>query len=100
MEGMTVPELVEAVKTAYSQILHDPLVDVDLTDFQKPFFVVSGQVTKPGQYDLRSDTTIFGGHCDRRRSAAHGKNAGAFLSANLAWVSRSEEDQSESHAER
>ncbi len=59
VEGMTVPELVEAVKTAYSQILHDPLVDVDLTDFQKPFFVVSGQVTKPGQYDLRSDTTIL-----------------------------------------
>jgi polysaccharide export outer membrane protein len=30
---------------------------VDLKDFQKPFFVVSGQVAKPGQYDLRYDTT-------------------------------------------
>jgi protein involved in polysaccharide export with SLBB domain len=36
VEGMSVPELVEAIKSSYSQILHDPLVDVDLTDFQKP----------------------------------------------------------------
>jgi polysaccharide export outer membrane protein len=58
VEGMTVPEVGEALKTTYSKILHDPVIDVDLTDFQKPFFVVSGQVTKPGQYDLRYDTTI------------------------------------------
>ena len=31
---------------------------MDLLDFQKPFFVVSGQVTKPGQYDLRADITV------------------------------------------
>ena len=30
---------------------------MDLKDFQKPFFVVTGQVAKPGQYDLRYDTT-------------------------------------------
>jgi polysaccharide export outer membrane protein len=58
IEGMTVPEVVEAVKKAYSTTLHDPIVDVDLTDFQKPFFVVNGQVGKPGQYDLRYDTTV------------------------------------------
>jgi polysaccharide export outer membrane protein len=58
VQGMTVPELVEAIKKAYEHILHDPIVDVDLVDFQKPFFVVSGQVTKPGQYDLRADITV------------------------------------------
>ena len=58
VEGMTVPQLTDAVKAAYSKILHDPIVDVDLTDFQKPFFVVAGQVTKPGQYDLRADITV------------------------------------------
>ena len=31
---------------------------MDLKDFQKPFFVVTGQVAKPGQYDLRYDTTV------------------------------------------
>ena len=58
VQGMTVPEVVGAIKGAYVNILHDPIVDVDLVDFQKPFFVVSGQVTKPGQYDLRADLTV------------------------------------------
>ena len=56
--GMTVPEVVAAVKKAYASILHDPIVDVDLKDFQKPFFVALGQVGKPGQYDLRYDMTV------------------------------------------
>jgi|HubBroStandDraft_1064217.scaffolds.fasta_scaffold229884_1 polysaccharide biosynthesis/export protein len=58
VQGMTVPELVEALKKAYVKVLHDPIIDVDLVDFQKPFFVVSGQVNKPGQYDLRADITV------------------------------------------
>jgi polysaccharide export outer membrane protein len=56
--GLTAPELVLAVKKAYTGILHDPIVNVDVTDFQKPFFTVSGQVGKPGQYELRSDITV------------------------------------------
>jgi polysaccharide biosynthesis/export protein len=56
--GLTVPEAVEAIKKAYTGVLHDPIIDVDLTDFQKPYFVVLGQVGKPGQYDLRYDMTI------------------------------------------
>ena len=58
VQGMTVPEIIEAVKQAYSSVLHNPIIDVDLADFQKPFFVVGGQVGKPGQYDLRHDTTV------------------------------------------
>jgi polysaccharide export outer membrane protein len=58
VQGMTVPDLVEALKKAYAKILHEPIIDVDLKDFQKPFFVVSGQVGKPGQYDLRYDATV------------------------------------------
>jgi polysaccharide biosynthesis/export protein len=58
VQGLTVRELVEAVKKAYAQVLHDPIVDVDLADFQKPFFTVLGQVGKPGQYDLRYDVTV------------------------------------------
>jgi polysaccharide export outer membrane protein len=58
VQGMTVPELVVALKKAYAGILHDPIIDVDLTDFQKPLFTVSGQVGKPGQYELRADITV------------------------------------------
>ena len=56
--GLTAPELALAIKKAYTGILNDPIVDVDIQDFQKPFFTVSGQVGKPGQYELRSDITI------------------------------------------
>jgi polysaccharide biosynthesis/export protein len=58
VQGMTVPQVVDAVKKAYATTLHDPIVDVDLKDFQKPYFVALGQVGKPGQYDLRYDMTI------------------------------------------
>jgi polysaccharide biosynthesis/export protein len=58
VQEMTVPEVIETLKKAYSKILRDPIIDVDLKDFQKPFFIVLGQVYKPGQYDLRYDTTV------------------------------------------
>jgi polysaccharide export outer membrane protein len=57
-QGLTVPELVLAAKKAYDGVLHDPIINVDVTDFQKPFFTVSGQVAKPGQYELRADITV------------------------------------------
>ncbi len=58
IQGMTVPEVAEAVKKAYTGILNNPIVNVDLEDYQKPSFTVSGQVGKPGQYDLRTETTV------------------------------------------
>lgn len=58
VQGLTVPELVEELKKAYTGVLHNPVINVDLKDFQKPFFTVSGQVGKPGKYDLRSNITI------------------------------------------
>lgn len=58
IQGLTVPQVAEAIKKAYSGILHDPIIDVSLIDFQRPFYIVSGQVNKPGQYDLRYDTTV------------------------------------------
>jgi polysaccharide export outer membrane protein len=56
--GQTLPELTETVKVAYSKILHDPVIAVSLRDFEKPFFIAAGQVSKPGKYDLRSDLTV------------------------------------------
>jgi protein involved in polysaccharide export with SLBB domain len=58
VQGLTVPEMIEAIKKAYSKTLHDPIVDVDLIDFQRAYFVALGQVAKPGQYDLRYDMTV------------------------------------------
>jgi polysaccharide export outer membrane protein len=58
IEGMTVPEVVDALKKAYTGVLHDPIINVDLIDFQKPYFTVSGQVGKPGEYELRHETNL------------------------------------------
>jgi polysaccharide export outer membrane protein len=58
VEGLSVPEVIGAIKKAYAKVLHDPLIDVLLTDFEKPYFIAGGQVEKPGKYDLRGDTTV------------------------------------------
>jgi polysaccharide biosynthesis/export protein len=58
VEGQTVPELTETLKTAYGNILRDPVIAIALKDFEKPYFIAAGQVTKPGKYDLRSELTV------------------------------------------
>jgi polysaccharide biosynthesis/export protein len=57
LEGLTTQESVLAVQAAYSKILHDPLLTIELKDFNKPYFIVGGQVSKPGKFDLRGYTT-------------------------------------------
>lgn len=60
-EGLTIPELTQQIQHAYSGILHDPIITIELKDFDKPYFVATGQVGKPGKYDLRSDLTVTEG---------------------------------------
>lgn len=57
-ENLTVPELQAAVRRAYTGVLHDPEVTVVLKDFDKPSFIAAGEVTHPGKYELRADTTV------------------------------------------
>lgn len=56
--GRTIPGLTKAIEHAYAAILHDPVVTINLTNFEKPFFIVSGQVAKPGKYNLRTQLTV------------------------------------------
>jgi len=58
VEDKTLPELRGAIRLAYRDILHDPVITVSLKDFDKPFFIAAGQVGHPGKYELRSDTTL------------------------------------------
>lgn len=58
VEGQTVPELTETLKAAYAKTLHDPVITVTLKDFDKPYFIASGQVAKPGKYELRGPLTV------------------------------------------
>lgn len=74
VQGQTVPEVIDTLKRAYAGILHDPVISVVLRDFEKPYFIASGQVGKPGKYDLRGSTSatqavaIAGGFVDFAKS--------------------------------
>lgn len=57
LAGLTTAESAAAVKAAYAKVLHDPIVTVALKDFNKPYFIVNGQVKSPGKFDLRGATT-------------------------------------------
>ena len=56
--GLTVPEITETLRTAYRKILQNPAIAIVLKDFEKPYFTISGQVGRPGKYELRGDTTV------------------------------------------
>jgi polysaccharide biosynthesis/export protein len=61
VEGETVPELTEAVRQSYAKIVCEQVITVVLKDFDKPYFIASGQVAHPGKFDLRGDTTVIQG---------------------------------------
>jgi polysaccharide export outer membrane protein len=57
--GLTVPELTKTLESTYGKILAKPVITVLLRDFNKPYFIATGQVSKPGKYDLRANTTLI-----------------------------------------
>ena len=58
LAGETVPQAIAIIRKAYAGILHNPEILVLLKEFEKPYIIVSGQVNKPGKYDLLGDTTV------------------------------------------
>jgi polysaccharide export outer membrane protein len=57
-QGMTLPQLRESVRAAYAPMLHEPEISVVLKEFDRPYFIASGEIGKPGKYDLHGDTTV------------------------------------------
>ena len=56
--GMTLPEVREAIAKAYSKVLNNPEITVQLRDYEKPYFIAIGQIMRPGKYDLRGATRV------------------------------------------
>ncbi len=71
----TVDEARMAIIKQASERLNQPEVSITLKDFQKPYFVVAGQVVSPGKFDMRENTTalqavmIAGGFKDTAKSS-------------------------------
>ena len=57
-EGLTLPELNQALEAAYAKILHDPVITVTPQEFVHPYFTAGGEFGKPGKYDLHGQTTV------------------------------------------
>ena len=74
-QGKTTAELAQALRESYAKLLNRPVITVDLTNFEKPYFVVGGQVSHPGKYPLRGFTSlteaieIAGGFNDKSRKS-------------------------------
>lgn len=58
VEGKTVPQLTRELCQEYSKIMVSPELVVILKSFDKPYFIATGQVMRPGKYDLRGNTTL------------------------------------------
>lgn len=56
--GQTVPELTQTVRLAYGKFLNNPVVSISLKEFEKPYFIASGQVAKPGKYEMHGNMTV------------------------------------------
>ena len=59
VEGQTIPEVTQSIRAAYAKILHEPIITIHLKEFEKPYFIVGGEIGHPGKYDLRGDTTVI-----------------------------------------
>jgi polysaccharide export outer membrane protein len=57
--GSTVEETREAILKQANKRLQDPVATIVLKEFQKPYFVVSGEVAQPGKIEMRQKVTAL-----------------------------------------
>jgi polysaccharide export outer membrane protein len=96
-EGRTLPELRAAIREAYVAILHEPEISVTLREFDGPHFFASGEVGRPGKYELRGELSVSqalamaGGVTDRAKHSQvvlFRRNSGAGLETRILNVKR------------
>ncbi len=57
--GLTLDGAHDQIIQRASSRLNHPELDLNLKDFQHPYFVVAGEVLKPGKFELRENTTAL-----------------------------------------
>lgn len=57
--GMTVEETRRAILKKAGERLQDPVASVMLKEFQRPYFVVAGEVAQPGKIEMRERVTAI-----------------------------------------
>lgn len=59
LQGLTLEEAKTAILEKATKRLKAPEITVILKEFEKPYFVVGGEVNKPGKYEMRGATTAL-----------------------------------------
>ena len=59
LQGLTLDQLKAAILEKASLRLRDPEVTLVLKDFEKPYFVVGGEVANPGKFEMRGQVTAL-----------------------------------------
>lgn len=73
--GLTIQQARELIVEKAKIRLKDPEITLTLKDFEKPFFVVAGEVAKPGKFELHDNLTalqaimLAGGFKDQAKSS-------------------------------
>ena len=57
--GLTVEQARQSILKRASERLQDPVATVILKEFQRPYFVVAGEVTQPGRIEMRESVTAI-----------------------------------------
>jgi polysaccharide biosynthesis/export protein len=56
--GKDLPQVRAAIAEAYAAVLQEPKINIELKEFEKPYFIAAGQVRTPGKYEMKGDTTV------------------------------------------
>jgi len=59
LQGLTLDEAKAAIVTKAAIRLKDPEVTLVLKDFEKPYFMVGGEVANPGKFEMRGQMTAL-----------------------------------------
>ena len=59
LQGLTLDQLKAAILEKAAQRLNGPEVTIVLKDFEKPYFVVGGEVGAPGRFEMRGTVTAL-----------------------------------------
>jgi polysaccharide biosynthesis/export protein len=57
--GLTIEQTRDAILKRAAERLQDPVATVILKEFQRPYFVVAGEVTQPGKIEMRERVTAI-----------------------------------------
>jgi polysaccharide export outer membrane protein len=59
VSGLTLVQATDLIAQSASKRLHDPKIVLTLKEFHKPYYIVAGEVKRPGRYDMDESTTAL-----------------------------------------